>query len=138
MSIDFLTRKKYLTSHDFYRDLIDFFVQEAKSDIGYFHFYSHTNEEIVLNVWSTSVLEHCHCSYETHYPLSSAGIWADSIRTKKPVIHNHYDANYSIDDSLPKGHIKLTHHFSLPVIQNNDVIAVIGISNNNAPYTHDF
>ncbi|MEZ8393111.1 HD-GYP domain-containing protein [Vibrio cyclitrophicus] len=108
MSIDFLTRKKYLTSHDFYRDLIDFFVQEAKSDIGYFHFYSHTNEEIVLNVWSTSVLEHCHCSYETHYPLSSAGIWADSIRMKKPVI------------------------------QNNDVVAVIGISNNNEPYTHDF
>lgn len=138
MSIDFLTRKKYLTSHDFYRDLIDFFVQEAKSDIGYFHFYSHTNEEIALNVWSTSVLEHCHCSYLTHYPLSSAGIWADSIRTKKPVIHNHYDANYSIDDSLPKDHIKLTHHFSLPVIQNNDVVAVIGIGNNNAPYSHDF
>ncbi|MBE5159999.1 HD domain-containing protein [Vibrio parahaemolyticus] len=138
MSIDILTRKKYLTSHDFYRDLIDFFVQEAKSDIGYFHFYSHTNEEIALNVWSTSVLEHCHSSHETHYPLSSAGIWADSIRTKKPVVHNYYDANYSIDGSLPNGHIKLAHHFSLPIIQNNDVVAVIGIGNYNRPYTHDF
>lgn len=138
MTIDLLARKKYLTSHDFYRDLIDFLVQEAKSDIGYFHFYSHTDEEIALNVWSTSVLEHCHSSHDTHYPLSTAGVWADSIRTKKPAIHNDYDAIYSNDGSLPKGHIKLTHHFSLPVIQNNDVVAVIGIGNNSTPYTHDF
>lgn len=138
MSMDLLARKKYLTSHDFYRDIIDFLVEEASSDIGYFHFYSHTTEEIALNVWSTSVLEHCHTSHETHYPLSSAGIWADCIRTKKPVIHNHYDENYSKGDSLPKGHIKLTHHFSLPIIQKNEVVAVIGIGNNNTPYTHDF
>ena len=138
MSMDLLAKKKYLTSHDFYRDIVDFLVQEASSDIGYFHFYSRTNEEIALNVWSTSVLEHCHTSHETHYPLSSAGIWADSIRTKKPVIHNTYNEDYSKGDSLPKGHIKLTHHFSLPIIQNNDVVAVIGIGNNNTPYTHEF
>lgn len=138
MSMDLLARKKYLTSHDFYRDIIDFLVKEASSDIGYFHFYSQSNEEIAFNVWSTSVLEHCHTSHETHYPLSSAGIWADSIRTKKPVIHNNYDEYYSKGGSLPQGHIKLTHHFSLPIIQKNEVVAVIGIGNNNTPYTHDF
>ncbi|CAK4070759.1 HD domain-containing phosphohydrolase [Vibrio sp. 16] len=138
MDINLLTKREYLTSHDFYRDLIDYLVQEAQSDIGYFHFYSHDGDEIALNVWSTSVLKHCHSSHETHYPLSSAGIWADSIRAQKPVIHNHYDASYSTIDSLPEGHIKLTHHFSVPLILDNHVVAVIGIGNSKDPYAKEF
>ncbi|TMX46979.1 HD domain-containing phosphohydrolase [Vibrio sp. Hep-1b-8] len=138
MDINLLLNREYLTSHDFYRDLIDFLVVRAKSEIGYLHFFNSGTEEISLNVWSSSVLEGCHSSHETHYPLSAAGIWADSIRMIKPVIHNDYHANYSSPDSLPEGHIQLVHHFSLPILLDKEVVAVVGIGNASFPYQEVF
>lgn len=129
MDINILLRREYLTTHDFYRDVIDLLVKEANSDIGYLHFFDASTDEIALNVWSTNVLEHCHSSHETHYPLSAAGIWADSIRHECPAIHNNYDTEHLNEESLPEGHIEMSNHFSLPVIFNDEIVAVVGIGN---------
>lgn len=134
MDLSIPLKKEYLTKHDFYRDLIDALVEEASSEIGYLHFFDAATNEIALNVWSTTVLENCHASHETHYPLSSAGIWADSIRTHKPVIHNDYPLTHHTPDSLPEGHILLRHHFSVPVIARGRVVAIVGIGNSESKY----
>lgn len=137
MDINELLNREYLTTHDFYRDVIDLFVLEANSEIGYLHFFDASADEIELNVWSTNVLAHCHTSHDTHYPLGSAGIWADSIRLRKPVIHNNYADKHAGLDSLPEGHIALMHHISLPLFDSGNIVAVIGFGRNKSTYQQD-
>ncbi|EGA71459.1 metal dependent phosphohydrolase [Vibrio sinaloensis DSM 21326] len=134
MDLSVPLEREYLTKHDFYRDLIDTLVEEANSQVGYLHFFDAATNEIALNVWSTKALEHCHSSHETHYPLSAAGIWADSIRTNKPVIHNDYPMAHHAPESLPEGHISLHHHFSVPITFNGKVVAIVGIGNGDTGY----
>ncbi|SON51634.1 HD domain-containing phosphohydrolase [Vibrio tapetis] len=134
MDINLLLKSEYLTKHDFYRDLIDLFVQKANSQIGYLHFFDPVKNEIELNVWSTSALDHCYTSHGTHYPLALAGVWADSIRNRCPVIHNHHNINDLTAGSMLGGHMPVCHHFSVPVLKCGQVVAVIGVGNSETEY----
>ena len=105
------------------------------SNIAFIHFVNEDQETIELVTWSNRTLEHyCHVeSYETHYPESQAGIWANSLRTKKPFIVNDYP-NYSKKMGLPEGHAHLQRFLSVPVIENGKVVMISGIGNKQEDY----
>lgn len=86
--------RNYLTGRDLYQDIINHLVDASSSTIGYLHLYYEVTQEIELAVWSDEVISHCMTSHETHYPIKEAGIWADCVRLRKPVIHNDYGKNY--------------------------------------------
>ncbi|MEW8438085.1 MAG: EAL domain-containing protein [Candidatus Thiodiazotropha taylori] len=104
------------------------------SEVGYLHFVNSDQESIELVTWSKQTLKHCNAAFDSHYPLSMAGVWADCVRTKKPQIHNDYP---NLDDKkgLPEGHIPLKRHMSLPVIDKGQVKLVIGVGNKLEEYT---
>ncbi|MCG7896036.1 MAG: EAL domain-containing protein [Candidatus Thiodiazotropha taylori] len=104
------------------------------SEVGYLHFVNNDQESIELVTWSKQTLKHCNAAFDSHYPLSMAGVWADCVRTKKPQIHNDYP---NLDDKkgLPEGHIPLKRHMSLPVIDKGQVKLVIGVGNKLEEYT---
>lgn len=102
--------------------------------IAFIHFVNEDQESIELVTWSRRTLEHfCHASYEKHYPISQAGIWADALRTRKPVIFNDY-ANYPAKRGLPEGHSELRRLISIPVIENGKVVMLTGVGNKATDY----
>lgn len=130
--------RNYLTGRDLYQDIINHLVDASSSAIGYLHLYNEVTQEIELAVWSDEVISHCMTSHETHYPIKEAGIWADCVRLRKPVIHNDYGKNYKEQSGvLPKGHIKLIRHFSFPVYGKSGIEAIIGLGNSEHPYDID-
>ncbi len=105
------------------------------SEVGYIHFVNINRQNIDLFQWSRKTLEQCTAESTMHYPLEEAGIWADCIRLGRPVIHNDYPA---MDEKhgLPEGHFPVRRHMSVPIYDQEKIVAIIGVGNKEAPYDH--
>lgn len=106
--------------------------------IAFIHFVNEDEESIELVAWSRRTLEdYCEAGYEQHYPVSQAGIWADALRKRQPVIVNDYAAA-SGKHGLPEGHAELQRFISVPVLEQGKVVMLTGVGNKATPYTeHD-
>ena len=118
-------------------ELIDYALEEAvrltESDIGYFHFVADDQTSLTLSKWSAKVRESCTAVSDPHYPLAQAGVWADSARTKRPVVHNDY-ANVEGRKGIPEGHSPLVRHMSAPIVVGDLVAAIAGVANKPTDY----
>ncbi len=108
-------------------------VRLTASDIGYLHFVNEDEETIGLFTWSANTLRYCTAAYDCHYPVSAAGIWADTVRLKRPVIHNDYQ-HMPNRSGYPEGHAHLLRHLGIPVIENGKAVMLIGVGNKASDY----
>ncbi|MEE4244172.1 MAG: HD domain-containing phosphohydrolase [Kangiellaceae bacterium] len=133
--LSFLNRN-YLFERDVYQHFLGYVLNHSQSEIGYLHLVKENESELELAVWSDKVFEECMTAHSSHYSVDDAGIWADCIRTRSPVVHNNYpDIESNHKKGLPKGHFPVLRHASFPVIRSEKVVAVIGIGNRDTPYT---
>ncbi|MBD3652848.1 EAL domain-containing protein [Kangiella sp.] len=122
--------EKYFMQHS-----VDIAENLTDSSIAFIHFIDETQKIIKIVTWSTNTLtHHCTANFESHYPIDQAGIWADSIRTKAPVVINDYQAS-TVKKGLPEGHAYLKRFISLPVIENDKVTMMVGVGNKSTDYT---
>lgn len=112
---------------------LDIAVEVTDSVIGYLHMVNENQETIRLVTWNAAALKLCTAVHATHYPISEAGIWADSFRLKKIVIHNDYP-NEPSRKGYPEGHFPVYRHMSAPVIDGGKTHMIIGVGNKEAPY----
>jgi signal transduction histidine kinase/ActR/RegA family two-component response regulator len=119
------------------RELLQLALEEAQrltqSEVAYLHYINDDQETIELVTWSASTLKHCTAAHDNHYPVVQAGIWADTVRFKQPVIHNDYQ-HMEGRAGYPEGHFPLTRHLGVPVLEGSQVRMVMGIGNKSAPY----
>ncbi|QQS54954.1 MAG: PAS domain S-box protein [Candidatus Competibacteraceae bacterium] len=105
------------------------------SQIAFIHFVNDDEETIELVTWSRRTLQHyCKAVHDTHYPVSQAGIWADALRRRQPVVFNDYAA-CPHKHGLPEGHAELNRLLSVPVIENGQVVMLTGVGNKATDYT---
>ncbi|MGB5063958.1 MAG: PAS domain S-box protein, partial [Candidatus Competibacter sp.] len=105
------------------------------SQIAFIHFVNDDEETIELVTWSRRTLQHyCNVVYDTHYPVGQAGIWADALRRRQPVVFNDYSA-CPHKRGLPEGHAELNRLLSVPVIENGQVVMLTGVGNKATDYT---
>jgi PAS domain S-box-containing protein len=109
--------------------------QLTGSEIAFIHFVNDDQETIELVTWSRRTLEnYCHAAFDKHYPVSKAGIWADALRQKAPVIINDY-LTAPHKHGLPEGHARLDRLISVPVIEDGLVRMMTGVGNKAVHYT---
>lgn len=107
----------------------------TESKIGFFHFVEDNGHDIRLQAWSSNTKAHfCKAVGEgLHYTIGQAGVWADCIRLKKPVIHNDFKTVKN-KKGYPEGHAEVLRELTIPVVRNNRVVAVTGIGNKPTDY----
>jgi signal transduction histidine kinase len=115
------------------REVAEFALEKAVeltgSEIGYLHFYHEAEALLELSIWSAETLRRCTAGPVSHYPLDQAGIWADSVRLRRPVIHNEY-SKAAGSHGLPEGHFPVRRHLGVPVFGDRGrIVAVIGVGN---------
>ncbi len=109
--------------------------QLTGSRISFIHFVNADQESIELGTWSRATLQHyCQAAVDSHYPISQAGIWADALRRREPVLFNDYAAAAG-KHGLPEGHAELQRLISVPVIEGGLVRMMAGVGNKAEPYT---
>lgn len=106
----------------------------TSSHIAYLHFLNDDQNTIELGAWSAETRSYCTAVYDRHYPITQAGIWADSARLRKPCVHNDYER---VPDrrGLPEGHSTLVRHMGVPVIDEDAVRMLVGVGNKDSDYT---
>ncbi|MCY2992779.1 MAG: PAS domain S-box protein [Planctomycetota bacterium] len=106
------------------------------SCMGFFHFVDQDEEGLTLQTWSTNTLKEM-CTAEgkgRHYPVSRAGVWAEGVSTKQPIIHNDY-VGLTHKKGLPEGHAPVVRELVVPVLRGGLVVALMGAGNKSTDYT---
>ncbi|HSL44771.1 MAG TPA: PAS domain S-box protein [Anaerolineales bacterium] len=109
------------------------------SSIGFFHFMEADQINLGIQTWSTNALQlfHVPTSQGTHLPMDQAGVWAEAVRQRRPLIQNDYES-LSQKKQLPEGHIRIAREMVIPILRSDKVVAVMGIANKPQDYTpHD-
>ncbi|MDD4747861.1 MAG: PAS domain S-box protein, partial [Salinivirgaceae bacterium] len=108
----------------------------TSSSISFFHPYNEAKKEVSFGLWSANAIHEFGdllISQITEYSIDHAGIWADCIRKRKPVIYNDY-INLDHKKGLPKNHITINRILTIPIIRNKSVVAVLGVGNKASDY----
>jgi PAS domain S-box-containing protein len=121
--------------NDVLQKTLDLICELTNSPIGFYHFVDENQENISLQAWSTNTIKnYCHTKPEmTHYSVDKAGVWAECVKTKKPVIHNDYKALEN-KKGLPEGHAEVIRELVVPVLRNGKVVSILGIGNKKSLY----
>jgi PAS domain S-box-containing protein len=110
----------------------------VNSPIGFYHFVDEDQETVSLQQWSTRTLEEF-CRAEgkgMHYGLEEAGVWADCVRKRGPVIHNDY-ASLSHKKGMPEGHAEVVRELVVPVMREGKIRSIMGVGNKPRDYTSE-
>jgi diguanylate cyclase (GGDEF)-like protein/PAS domain S-box-containing protein len=108
-------------------------VRLTRSKAGYLHFVNEETQMLELVAWSKDARKACRVDKTLHYPLDKAGVWADSVRLRRPVIHNDF-SKVPGKKGMPEGHFPIHRHMSVPVMDNGRIVAVAGVGNKEAAY----
>lgn len=106
------------------------------SCIGFYHFKDPDSQILTLQAWSTKTAT-MFCKAEgtgSHYPISQAGVWADCVHERRPVIHNDY-ASLPHRKGLPEGHAAVIRELVVPIFRHDKIVAIMGIGNKSTDYT---
>ncbi|RPH48355.1 MAG: PAS domain S-box protein [Desulfobacteraceae bacterium] len=124
---------------DSIQDFLDYTLDKAimltGSKIGYIYFYHEDRREFVLNTWSKDVMKECTITKpQTCYELDKTGIWGEAVRQRKEIIVNNYQAVHPLKKGYPEGHAMLYKYLTVPVFNDDKIVAVVGVANKSADY----
>ncbi|MBL8487981.1 MAG: PAS domain S-box protein, partial [Rhodocyclaceae bacterium] len=103
------------------------------SEVGYAHLLNEDGETLQLGAWTTGTLARCTAAFEDHYPIAQAGVWADTVRTGRPVVHNDFPA-MADRHGYPEGHFPITRHLGVPINDEGRVRLLLGVGNKAGAY----
>ncbi len=107
---------------------------QTESAISFFGIVEPDGSAMVAHVWSLAAHRDCRIENKpVRFPLASAGLWAEPIRRREPVIANEF-LTAEARRGLPTGHIPVTRYLGVPVVKDDRVIAVAGLANKETPY----
>lgn len=108
------------------------------STVSFYHSVKADQNTIMLQAWSTNTLKNM-CNAEgkdSHYHVEEAGVWADCVRLRKPVIHNNY-VSLAHRKGLPEGHAPIVRELVIPIMRDNQIVATLGVGNKPQDYTEN-
>lgn len=109
--------------------------QVTGSPIGFYHLVAADQKTLTLQTWSTRTQqEFCNATGAgLHNNLDQAGVWAECIHQRSPVIHNDYAALPHRQD-LPAGHAKVLRELGVPTLRAGRIVSILGVGNKSSDY----
>ncbi len=103
--------------------------------IGFYHLVEEEQGTLTLQAWSTRTRnEFCKAEGSgMRYPIDEAGVWVDSVRLRRPVIHNDY-ASLPHRKGLPAGHAEVVRELVVPTMRGGRVVSILGVGNKPEDY----
>jgi PAS domain S-box-containing protein len=120
-------------------EIIPFAVEQSvsitNSKIGYLALLNEEETKLTMRYWSKSVLDACRIvDKPVVYTIENAGLWAEAVRRRKPVITNDYAAPSPYKKGFPEGHVPVVRHMNIPIFEGDRIVAVAGVGNKSTNY----
>ncbi|MFO7460169.1 MAG: PAS domain S-box protein [Desulfatiglandales bacterium] len=111
-------------------------LKTTRSVFSFLGLVDETESILTINRWSKEAMAQCAIEQKPIvYPVCEAGLWADCIRQRKPVLVNDYE-DFSIGKKgTPRGHVPIKRFLSVPIFDNERIVAVGGVANKKEEYT---
>ena len=120
-------------------ECLTFALDEAErlttSSIGFFDLISPDEQTVQQMTWSTKTRKNCFSlkGPDQDFPGVKAGVWADCLRERGPVIHNDY-AGLPGKKGIPEGHVPVIRELIVPIFDEDRIVAIIGVGNKVTDY----
>jgi two-component system, chemotaxis family, CheB/CheR fusion protein len=115
---------------------LDEAIRLSRSKIGYIYYYSEEKRRFTLNAWSKEVMQQCAVvDPQTCYELEQTGIWGEVVRQRQPVILNDFQGHHQLKKGYPEGHAPLYRFLSLPIFDQEKIVAVVAVANKESDYS---
>ncbi len=103
--------------------------------IGFCNFVDDDQGSLTFQNWSTRTkAEFCKVEGKgMHYPIDKAGVWAECVKKRKPVIHNDCAALPN-RRGMPEGHAEVVRELVVPVVRGKSIKAILGVGNKSSDY----
>lgn len=123
---------------DIHQATLDILEALTGSSVAFYHHYQEDTETLSLEAWSSKTLrDFCRAGAGGHeYQLSLAGVWADCIRKREPVVHNDF-ASVEGKKGMPDGHAVILRELVVPVFRGGKIVAILGVGNKPTLYTRE-
>jgi PAS domain S-box-containing protein len=122
-------------SGEILRTAVDELEAATLSELGFFVSLEDGGSTISCRAFSTKTGAGV-CGFpqrEGHLPISEAGLWAECVRERRPLIIEGA-MNAKGAGGLSEGHVPLERILLVPVIRKTEVLGVLGIANKPYPY----
>jgi len=101
-------------------------------------FLNEDESEYIVYSWSPGVMEDCKMQDKPRiFPVEKAGLWAEAIRNRAPIIINDYDKAHPGKKGLPEGHVPLKRLMIVPVFSQGRITAMAAVANKEAEYQEE-
>lgn len=131
-----LSRKSIEIENEFFDMILDTALNLTDSPIGYLYFYDEGTRLFTLHAWSKEVMKECLIREpQTTYELGKTGLWGEAVRQRKAIVVNDYEAPNILKKGLPEGHASLIRHLNLPIFDEDQIVAVLGVGNKPDKYS---
>lgn|GEM_PF-351255 len=130
--------QNYSSISDWLDYVLNEMIKMTGSQFGYIYLYNEETKELTLNSWSKGVMEECLVAEkQTVYRLENTGIWGEVIRQRKPMIINDFGKSHPLKKGYPVGHVKLERWMAVPVLEDNKIVATVGLANRAEDYDNN-
>jgi len=121
------------------QDIRDFALGKAvhltKSEVGYIAFTSKNETLLTVHAWSSRTNAQCHLLEPALvWPVERTGLWGESLRQRRPVITNNYNAPNPMKKGYPRGHVPILRHLGIPVFEGDKIVLIAGVGNKPEDY----
>ena len=121
-------------------DIVEFTVDKcikmSGSSMGFFGFINEDETLMTAHLWSERAMRECAMDFKpVEFSLEHAGIWAEAIKGREPLIVNDYLKPDPRKKGYPAGHVPLKRLMSVPVIKGSKPVAVMAVANKTEDYT---
>jgi len=111
-------------------------LQLTESQYGYIYLFDENTKAFSLNFWTNGAYHDCSVADErTQNELVKTRLWEEAAHTLRPVIVNRYNAPESIRNDDPKDQIAIHRFMSLPILENDKMVAVVSFANKATDYS---
>lgn len=120
-------------------EITDFVLDAANkltgSKAGFINLASEDEKLFTAHAYSKHIMEECAIVEKPiEFLIEEAGIWAEAVRQRKPVIINDYENTSLKKKGIPKGHVPLKKLLCVPVIDRGKITALGGFANKEEDY----
>ncbi|MDF1618443.1 HD domain-containing phosphohydrolase [Petrocella sp. FN5] len=122
--------QEYSSITDWLDYVLNELIRMTGSEFGYMYLFDEATNELTLNSWSRGLMAKSQdVEKQRVYQLDQTGLWGEVIRQGKPMMINDFTKSNDLEKGYPKGHVKLNNWMAIPVFEDKDIVATVGLGN---------